>query len=260
MFFSVGSASKVLNLSVTMDELKLIIGYSFYTQLIMLFTALIALVIGVIRIKRLSNLKLIILYPLATIVQGTLAYLSWIFNINRDIMPIDLISESIFLLFESLILYIFFHRLIVFPSIKKFVQGTFVFFLCSLAAIWAFTNAFFWAPNKIYLLESVFILSLCCSYIWQEIKGSGKMVLLANANFWITVGCLFYFGCTIPLFFFNSIAEENHFNLFSINFIAYSILFGCIAKAFLCDSVGEMKNEPKCTIEPNRQSQFSSIS
>lgn len=219
-----------------MKEIKSIIEQSFYTHPLMLLSALIALAIGIQRRSRLKGLKLLILYPLATIIQGLIAYLSWAFDHNPVEDEVDIVSENLFVLVESVILYIFFKNIIVIKRIKGYIHLSFCIFLVYTITLWIFSDAFYWAPNKIYLVESCFVLFVSFTYLYQIFILPPSTDLFRSSEFWVTMGCVFYFSCTIPLFIIDSIHEyfSAFHSLYSINFLAYAILFACVSKAFLC--------------------------
>jgi len=222
-----------------MNELREIISESFYTHPLMLSSALLACILGIIHRKKFQELQLIIFYPIASLIQGFIAYSSWASMENEENLKADVISESLFILLEFLIVYDFFKKIIILNNLKKYIQIIFAFYIIYLLLMWLFTNSFYEHPIKVYLLESLCILFFCFIYLIQIFKLPPRLNLINDPPFWITIGCLFYFSCTIPLFFAQSTLKvfPQHGSLYSINFLAYTILFLFISKAFLCNPV-----------------------
>lgn len=220
-----------------MEELEKIISDSFYTQPLMLLSALMASIIGIVRRKRIKEFRLLIAYPIASFIQGLVAFFYWVNSTENEQFEVDVISENIFILIESLIIYFFFKKIIVLKRIRIYIHVVFSIYILYLLSLWVFTNAFFFSPYKMYLIESVVTLSFCFLYLFQLFSLPPSVNLLESPAFWMTIGCLFYFSCTIPLFFADSVLNivPVYHSLYSINFLAYTVLFLFISKAFLCD-------------------------
>lgn len=222
-----------------MDELRKIISISFYTQLLMILSAILALTIAIVHRKKFRELDYIIFYPVASLIQGAIAYYCFVNGLSRDRWSLDTVSTSLFVLIEFLIIYKFFYKIIILEFLKRYIKIILFIYLLYLILIWAFTNSFYKHPIKVFLLESLCILFFCFIYLYQIFRLPPKQYLLNNPPFWITIGCLFYFSCTIPLFFLDSIlyAFPQYYKFYSINYLAYTILFIFISKAFLCKPV-----------------------
>ena len=220
-----------------MNEIKEIIIESFYTQPLMILSAVLAIILGIIHRKKFQMSWLLILYPGASLLQSFIAYYSFT---TDSLIEIDTISANLFILIEFLILYNFFNSVIIINSLKKYIRLIFPILLVYISIMWIFTNTFREHPIRLFLLESLCILSFCFIYLFQLFKLPPKVNLLNDAAFWITIGCLFYFSCTIPLFLIDSVLSSfpryhNYYSFYSINYLAYSILFLFISKAFLCN-------------------------
>jgi hypothetical protein len=216
-----------------MEVIGRIISQSFYTQLLMILSALIAVIIGTVFRKKNQTSRVLVLYPAASLIQSFLAYYAFF---TRQDRTIESISTNLFILVEFLIIYHFFHLIIVLPNLKKFIRLTFALFIAYIFLMWSFTNTFLKYPIKIFLFESLCILFFCFIFFIQLFRLPPKLDLVNDSSFWITIGCLFYFSCTTPLFFIDSTFKvlPQYHNFYSINFLAYAILFLFISKAFLC--------------------------
>ena len=222
-----------------MEEIKTLIKDSFYTQPLMMASAFLAIVIGLFRWKHLKQYQILIIYPMASFLQALIAYVSFIYVTVGKWLQADLISENIFILVESLILYIFFNKIIFLRKAKLYMHIIFSMYILYFVSLWIFTNAFFLSANKIYLIESAVMLFFCLLYLFQLFKIPQSATLLQTLPFWMTIGCLFYFSSTIPLFVTDLIVgvHSNFYGLYSINFLAYAVLFLCTSKAFLCKPI-----------------------
>lgn len=221
-----------------MEEIKSAISESFYTQPLMPLSALITLILGIIHRKKFSELKIMPFYPLASLAQSAVFFF-WVFSEQQEEWKVGRISISLFILVEFLIFYRFFNAVIVLEKLKIKMQVIAVSFLAYLLSIWVFTDSFYKDPSNLFLPESLCILSFCFMYFFQIFKLPPELHLINSPAFWITIGCLFYFSCTIPLFFANEILLflPNYYSIYSINYLAYAILFLFISKAFLCNRI-----------------------
>lgn len=219
-----------------MDEIKKIISASYYTQPLMIASALVAFVIGFIYRNKFRELKFLFIYPMASILQ----ILSLYYAVYIDsIIELESLAGSIFIVVEFILISNFFYKVISIKVLRTSIQLIFIIFMLYLLVLWTSTNSFYKYPYKMYLPQSLCILCFCFLYLFQLFKLPPKLDLVNNAPFWITIGCLFYFSSTIPLFFMNSIliAFPHYHNFYSINFFGYSILFFFLSKAFLCAPV-----------------------
>src|SRR5215204_1550762 len=229
---------KIFSCLIIMELLKETIYSSFFTQPLMLLSAFVACVLGFVHRKKFPELKFMALYPMASLFQGLFTYYSWISE-NSTLSRADIISESLFIFFEFIIIFSFFDKVIILKKFKLYIRIIFVLHIVFILLMWTFTEAFHKHVYKTYLADSLCILSFCFLYFFQLFKLPPESNLLNSPSFWVTLGCLFYFSCTIPLFFADSIliALPHYYTLYSINFLAYTVLFLSISKAFLCNPV-----------------------
>ena len=150
-----------------MDELRKIISDSYFTHPIMLLSALLLLFLGLYTEDKFHEVNLIVLYPLASLIQGCLAYYSFMPNWNTMKWHTDFISESLFILIEFIIIYKFFQKVIVLKNLKIYIRIIFIIYIIYLLSMWVFTDAFYKYPFKVFLLESLCILFFCFLYLFQ---------------------------------------------------------------------------------------------
>src|SRR5688500_4023484 len=139
-----------------MEQLKQIIISSFFTHPIMLLSALFAWWLGFMRGKKSRELKYLLLYPLASFIQGLIAYYSWVHQSEQVYFRMDLISESEFILIEFLILHYFFKNIITLSSLKLLMEIVYLTYTLYLLIIWIFTATFYQYPSTVYLLQAFY--------------------------------------------------------------------------------------------------------
>lgn len=217
-----------------MNGIKAVISETFYTQPLTLLCAVIAFVIGLIHRNRFRELKFMFVYSLSSILQILSLYYDVYFQLGHNI---SIMTVNLFIIVESSVFFVFFRNIIKSRSVRMFIDFIFLMFATYVVLVWSSTKAFYKDPTRIYLPESLCILSFCFLYFFELFKLPAKPNLLQNPSFWITIGCLFYFSCTIPLFFLDTILDffPNYNSFYSINYLAYSVLFLLIAKSYLCN-------------------------
>lgn len=222
-----------------MEEIKRTISQSFYTQPLMIASALLAFIYALVHRKKFEELQLVFSYPLASLIQMFMYYYVIRPQSDKQLHHLESTSRSAFIVLEFLIFSNFFYKVMATRNLKRSIQLIFVAFCLYIIYVLTFTNSFYHSPNKIYLPEALCILSFCFLYFYQLFKLPPKPYLLNHPSFWFTTGCLFYFSCTIPLFFVESIFSEipDIDNLYAINYLAYTTLFLFIIKAFSCSPI-----------------------
>jgi hypothetical protein len=78
-------------------------------------------------------------------------------------------------------------------------------------------------------------------YFFQLFKLSPTLNLFDQPTFWINIGILFAFSCTLPLTileYFNQKFVYSNFYFYYINFISYSALYVAIIRAYCCQRKG----------------------
>lgn len=210
-------------------------GLCYHTDFLMVLCAVMCLMISSINSYKFRFLKFFFVYPLASILQSICLYMSVYYNLSDDVVQA---SISIFVLVEFLLIYKVMFKVISIPIFRKMLQAIYFCFLAYLICMWAVTDIFLNTPAKVFLVQSLCMLIPIFFYFLQLFKLPPDFNLTNKPEFWIALGCLFYFSSTIPLFLVKSlISTSNHYLLNSINFIGYSILYSCISRAFLCKKV-----------------------
>ena len=210
------------------------------TQMFLFFSAFSSLVIGYKHRKKYYPLKNFYLYPLSSLLQFATFYITTSFNLDIT-HETNIISASIyiFLLSEFILVYQFFLRLFVLPSLKKSFFFLRIGFGIIFILYWPLVNNNFLSPTEFYALEAIYILIPAFIYLNHFLKNPIIPDLTNEPSFWITIGLIFYFSCTLPIFLLKDfVFSVDGFiyesELFSINYICYGCLFLLITKAYLC--------------------------
>ena len=215
-----------------MQDLTTIFEASFYTEPLMILCALFAFMFGVTFRSKFRELRFMFLYAGSSILQLLSLYYAILWRPSVEFF-IEHVTSNIFILIESTILFHFFNCIIVVQSLRRIIQVIFTIFVLYVILLWSFTNSFYYHPTRLYLPQAFCILSFCFLYFFQLFKLPPKLLLLNTPAFWVTIGCLFYFSCTIPLFFVG-VLSPLPISYLSINYLCYSVLFLLITKSFLC--------------------------
>jgi hypothetical protein len=221
-----------------MEEIKTIMSESFYTHLLMPLSAFVTLIISTVHRKKFCELKIMPIYPFSSLLQCGIFYM-WVLYDKEENWWVGRTSVSLFILIEFLIFLKYFNTIILIASLKRKIKIIAFIFMLYLVSMWLFTDSFYKNASNLFLPESLCILCFCFMYFFQIFKLPPELYLLNSPSFWVTTGCLFYFSCTIPLFFSYQLLDiwSDYYTLSSINYLAYSILFLFISKAFLCNPV-----------------------
>ena len=192
------------------------------------------------RKKHGRNLSLLYIYSLASFVQMT-----FIYTIAKRLFPgktkglLIYYSDYIFLLIELFIIYHFFLNTLKTKSIKKILLCIQIAYALIIFYVWyKFFNSFS-PPFEAYILQAFCILIPALFYFFELIKWPVVSKLTELPSFWASTGITIYFGSTMPLFLLkdfllNKRGRMVEHDLYLINYIAYSIMFLFIAKAYLC--------------------------
>ena len=210
----------------------------FYTDLIMFLCSLFASVLGFVHRKKHEGLRYMFLYPFASVLQMLSVYFSF-YILNMKSSLVTYISISLFLLIEMICFYFYFSVLIKNNLLLKGIRIVPVIYLSVLVFKWREYGFEYILHNPLYFTQSLMILALAALYLFFLFNTKPKPNLLNEPSFWITIGALLYFLCTVPIYISNKYIfnEEGLIvdtGLFSINYVCYSLLFLLLTRAYLC--------------------------
>jgi hypothetical protein len=202
--------------------------------------SLVATVTGYNHKNKFSELKLFYLYPFATFIQFFLIAAFTYLDAGQKILDyISIDGAKFFILIEFSMIYYFFWQVLISIFIKRLLLAiTFLYIISTFYS--SFTENYFFAlPISLYNIQAICILIPSLVHLFELFKILPTRNLFDNPSFWITIGIVFYFYCTLPLFLmldfaFNKNAYFTNLNIYSINFICYGILYLLTIKAYLC--------------------------
>lgn len=212
----------------------------FYSQIFLNTISIISFLIGYRNRKKYSILRNLYLYPLFSLLQSLVFYLTLYVNPSVRLEEIIIrTSIYIFLFLEFILIYQFFSRTFKLVNLPKTFFALKIIFITLFVFYLYYNNNSTFFLNEFYILQSVYILIPSFLYLVHFFKKPITATLIDEPSFWITIGLVFYFSCTFPIFLLKDFffAENGYIyeaELFSINYICYGILFLLIAKAYLC--------------------------
>lgn len=209
------------------------------TEYLMLFTCLFCFVIGIAKKNKFSELRRLHFYPLSSCIQ--IASHNIIYKLNFDIPfedKINLVLIHFFTVVEIIVIYNFYSQIFKSKKIRKIMWFLPAGLLTLIITYWLLPSKLFIPAFDIFFGEAVCILIPEFYYFIELFKYPLVDHLKNEPVFWVITGIIFYFSTTLPLFSFKDliqgIGSMNEPEVYSINFICYSILFLMITKAYLC--------------------------
>jgi hypothetical protein len=151
------------------------------------------------------------------------------------------ISQIIFTFFEMIIFFLFFSFVLFNKKIKRImIIPISIIVICILDII---KNGVDKNYDLYVLIDLISITLLSLAYFKKIFTEDPTKDLFREPSFWISCGCLIYFTGITPLFIFEylvgrnrmwQIAPVTYTNLYSINYILFTIMALLLIKAFIC--------------------------
>ncbi len=216
--------------------------YSFFTDF---FAATIALVACYVWLKEKPSPKYFVLFPYYFIYYFLLLILFYANLIFSKILPVGFFVQSdyIFSIFEYITFSVFFQSIFLLRRNRIFLRVLFVLFI--LFAIFSlvrdYTNYNFLQHTthiRVYVLEGILLVTLCICYYTELFTVAPIIKLSSSSTFWIVTGIFFTMLCSLPFNFFEEYLlnsnMELYYQLYSINYVFYGLLFIMLIKGRLC--------------------------
>jgi len=206
----------------------------------MMACSILAAIVGYLNRKKHTDLRSLYFYPLASFIQSISYYVIIAFSITSRIRnDVMYITCNLFLIIELYLIYHFFLKALASRPAKKLLYSIEVIYIVLICLYWAIYSTFLSIPTTLYIIQAFCILIPALLYFLELFKWPQAGSLLKIPSFWIATGVIVYFAGTLPLFVMRDfIFGRNRFikepTIYLINFIAYSIMFLFIAKAYLC--------------------------
>lgn len=210
-----------------------------YSAFFTIFCCLLTSLIGFIKRNSFKELKLLPLYPLLSGLQISISiYFDFQGTDSEFEDKVDIAFINLFLLVEFFIIYRFYKLLFESTFSNRVFTLLSVLYPLLLIGYWTLKRSIFLFPADIFIIHSIVIIIPALLYLIQ-LPHKSVAYITNEPSFWIIIGIVSYFGCTIPLFLLKDfIFDKEGFieedGLYAINFICYSIMFLFIARAYLC--------------------------
>lgn len=207
------------------------------TQLFLIVSGLCAVIVGIIKKNRNKEMRYIIYYPAASVIETITAPIINYESPKLKSMGVADMSTNIFLLIEFVIIYHYFLQILKSKSKKKNLWVISVSYTLGIAFLWVCKKTFNNNPEILFVPQAICILYPTFCYFFESLKNPSRIELISEPSFWVISGLMLYFGCTLPLFLLNDFIDFSkgfEKSIFSINFLCYGLLFILITKAYLC--------------------------
>jgi hypothetical protein len=225
---------------------------SYYTLPLMMASQLVAVYVSY-RGKTLSKeLKYFYLYPIASFCQSIFALISITFLNQKMEARLLEISVDIFVLIEIYLFYTLFLKVIIKNTFRRILKASIVGFALYTIGLFGFSDSLYGNSMKVVIGETFILFISIFLYFIELFKSPVKSNAVEQPEFWIIIGILFAFSCTLPVialafFRLGLISDSYHY---IINFVGYSILFLFITRAYLCRKQDEVSVVPKYKVVP----------
>ena len=143
----------------------------YYTDLLMFICTWICLITGIKNNWKFRQLRILPLYPMASIIQVVLLYVVIFYGLSDQVIEA---SISLFILIEFLVIYHLMFQIIVVPKFQKILYLMFYSFILFLLYMWIFSDAFFSTHKQTFFGANPLYVSpnfpLLCSIIHSNSK------------------------------------------------------------------------------------------
>ena len=209
---------------------------TYYTVPVMVVFQIAATFVSYKNRYKFKELEYFHLYPLCGLLQAFIAIFSMIF-LQRSIgKKIEELSVNLFSISEAALFLYFSIKITQIKRLRKLLEVLFFVFTLYSIYSWSFTDSLFHNASKLIGAEALLALIAIYCYFFQLFTQPVVEKIIDKPAFWINLGFLFLFSCTLPLTaldFIQRVASPN-FYLYYLNFLAYSVLYLIVIKAYLC--------------------------
>jgi hypothetical protein len=215
--------------------------YSYYGLSVLFCStcSALAVCIGYLNRRKFEALRFFFNYPLASLLQVTIAVFLPFFIKGKMYTQINGAAANIFMITEFIMIYSFFKQVFQSKSVQFIIRIITIIYFLDILIEWLVLQHFYTFPENLFTLQAVCILVPGFYYFFKIFKDHTRPNPIKDYSFWISLSIIFYFSCTLPLFLLKDFAYNKkgaitEANLYTINFICYGIMFLLITKAYLC--------------------------
>lgn len=218
----------------------------YYGDLIMAFFELIAIITGLILVRKDKTGIFFIAYLIFDFSILLIDYfiLSSTFISKYRFNFFNNLSNTLISFVELLVYYHFFIKIIRNNMVIKVIKTLRVIFSIIIVSFMVtefsfLTNRYSYVSLLIGAIEFLFLLFPCLIYFYELLKNAPTISLYRRPSFWIVTGICFYSGISIPYYLLNRFVFSNQYEyrylmgllFFNIPFILNFIF---LTRAFLC--------------------------
>jgi hypothetical protein len=212
---------------------------SYFTTLLNVFSA-IAFLLLLIRTKANIPLRpLFLIYAIISITQSIYTIITESYNpLNLRSTQIYENLVNIFSIVEIILFTIFYYSTLTKTYFKVSVIVLSFGLTLWISYIWIVLKGFNCVVREITVIQSLIIIIYSLLYFYEILRSQEVLKLKYNSTFWMATGFFLLSSFLFPLFLFLDqilkILPNVFYGIYSVNNIAYSILFICLIKATLC--------------------------
>lgn len=214
---------------------------SYFTTLLNIFSA-IAFIIVLIKTKAKIPLNhLFLIYATISIIQAVFTIVIEVYNpynLGDTSIPENL--YNIFTLAEILLFSLFYYLIIINKVFRAIILIIVVIMTIWINYLWLAKGHFNEVFKEITVIQTLCFIIFSLLYFYETLKTPTNQKLEQNPKFWIAIGFFLLCSFLFPLFLFLDqileILPHVFFGIYSVNNIAYTILFICLIKATICQT------------------------
>ena len=228
------------------EKLIQFLGQIYYGDMIMAFFELIAIITGLIFLRKDKPWLFFITYLILDFLIFLIDNYLKVFNRN-NFSFFNNLTNALISYIELLVYYYFFIKVIRNKAVVRTIKILRVIF--SIIMVFFITTKFSFLTNRysyvslmIGATEFVFLLLPCLSYFFELLKNEPMINLYQRPSFWIVSGIFLYSGISIPYYLTNRFIFSNQYEYYKIMAflffdIPFILNFIFLTRAFLCKKI-----------------------
>lgn len=213
----------------------------FYTEVVLIIVLILALTIAFSNRKRIPGTKLFPFYFSSFLLLFLIEYVYHIYYPSdvKFLLSLDNAMNLVVTVLECLAFLFFLYQNLTTRIVRNII--IIIAIPTSLLLLLLFTNYLnLKTLHRLYLYESLMILSLCVVYFVELLKSKPKSKISESPSFWVVSGLVIYFLGTLPTTLITDYVYNLDYllyaNAYSIINLFYILLYLLIIKAYKCTS------------------------
>lgn len=210
-------------------------------------TALIGLIVFFLKKNKKSPVYIFRYYFLGYVILKFIFFVSPFLPRNLILfnkwVTVEELADYIFTLIEFLLFYFYFKKILKSSFYKKILTTVcYVFLLIGCSILFydmiLFGKVQISSVGFLFNIQAVSLLVPCIFYYIEIFRSEPTLDLLQDSSFWVATGLGFFMISTLPVsLLLNNLYKSNvrvYYNLFTVFYVFYIILFSMITRAYLC--------------------------